>query len=177
MSRFFMLTYCTLLSRLYMSFASCLFSLTLLSACVSLKLSPQTQRSNKVDYKSPEHPFAPTQSESADVAWIDQQTGNIISYQSICNESLDPDLDTILKKSTLGLTNKRILKRTSIDYNARKANRISVSGQVDGVDVRLEFVLFKKNACSYTLSFVGLPEHFNKAIDAFNQFVEGFKVK
>ena len=177
MSPFFMFVHHISSSRLYIFLVSCVFLLAVLSACVSLKFSPQTQRSNKVDYKPPVSPFILTQSDSADVAWIDQETGNIISYQSICNESLDPDLNTILKKSTLGLTNKKILKRTSMDYNARKADRITVSGQMDGVDVRLEFVLFKKNACSYTLSFVGLPEHFNKATEVFNQFVKEFKVQ
>ena len=151
--------------------------LGVLMACVSLKLSPQIKRSDGVTYQALSSPFVRTQSDSADEAWIDPNTGNIISYQSICKETLDPDLNTILQRSISGLTRKKFLKRTSIDYNARRANRILVSGQLDGVDIRLEFVLFKKNACSYTLSLVGLPEHFAKASKAFDQFIEGFQVK
>lgn len=161
----------------YWAFVGLFLIGALLSACVSFKLSPQTQKSQRVSYQPPKAPFITTRSESADMAWIDSQTGNIISYQSICNESLDPDLNTILQKSTSGLTDKKFLKRNSMDYNARKATRVLMSGQLDGVTVHLDFVLLKKNACSYILSLVGLPEHFDKAKDVFHQFMEGFKIK
>ena len=146
-------------------------------ACISLKISPDTQRSQSVSYNKPSSPFIETQSTNADKAWIDLETGSIISYQSICNEAIDPDLDTILQKSTSELLDRKISKRTRIDYNGRRAERVLVSGQLDGVQVNLEFVIFKKNSCSYTLSFISLPEHFQKSIDTFNKFIDGFKVQ
>lgn len=167
-------------SMLYRYFRSLWFSAFLLmvcSGCISFKISPDTQKSQSVSYKKPSSPFVETQSASADKAWIDPETGSIISYQSICNESIDPDLETILQKSTSELSGRRFLKRTGIQYNSRRAERIFVSGQLDGVKVNLEFVIFKKNSCSYTLSFISLPEHFDKSKDAFNSFIDGFKVQ
>ena len=153
------------------------------SACtISPKISPEilipdTQKSQTVSYKAPQHPFTITQSDSADRAWINPATGSIISYQSICNESLDPNLETILQKFTSDLANKNFLKRTSMQYNGRQSERVLVSGQLDGIAVHLEFVFFKKNSCSYTLSFISLPEHFDKGTDAFNNFIKGFTVQ
>ena len=167
--------------RLYKSYKTTLwltaFLLMICPACISLKISPDTQRSQSVSYNQPASPFTETQSTNADKAWIDLETGSIISYQSICNESIDPDLDTILQKSTAELLDRKILKRTRIEYNSRRAERVLVSGQLDGVKVHLEFVIFKKNSCSYTLNFISLPEHFKKSTDIFNKFIDGFKVQ
>ena len=146
-------------------------------ACISFKISPDTQKSQSVSYQEPSSPFVVTDSASADRAWMDPDTGSTISYQSICNESIDPDLETILQKSTSELLDKKILKRTRMQYNGRRAERVLVSGQIDGVIVNLEFVFFKKNACSYTLTFTSLPEHFKKSADIFNNFIDGFKVQ
>ena len=153
------------------------FLLIVCPACISLKISPDTQKSQSVSYKEPSSPFVATQSANADRAWIDHDTGSIISYQSICNESIDPDLETILQKSTSELLGKKFLKRTRMQYNGRQAERVLVSGQLDGVMVNLEFVFFKKNSCSYTLTFTSLPEHFKKSTDTFNNFIDGFKVQ
>ena len=155
----------------------CVFLLMICSACISFKISPDTKRSQAVSYHEPSSPFIETQLTNADKAWIDEETGNIISYQSICNESIDPDLETILQKSTSELLDRKILKKTNMEYNSRRAERVLISGQLDGVSVNLEFVIFKKNSCSYTLSFIGLPEHFNKSKDAFSNFIDGFKVQ
>ena len=153
------------------------FLLAVCPACFSLKISPDTQKSQTVFYQAPQLPFILTQSKSADRAWIDPATGSIISFQSICNESLDLSLETILQKSTSDLMDKKFLKRTNMQYNGRQSERVLVSGQLDGVTVRLEFIFFKKNSCSYTLSFISLPEHFNKGTDVFNSFIKDFKVQ
>ena len=155
----------------------CVFLLMVCPACISFKISPDTQKSQSVSYKEPSSPFVETQSANADKTWIDFETGSIISYQSICNESIDPDLETILQKSTSELLDRKTLKRTRMQYNSRRAERVFISGQLDGVKVNLEFVIFKKNSCSYTLSFIGLPEHFDKNKGAFNNFIDGFKVQ
>ncbi len=163
--------------RYFGSLWLCVFLLMICSACISFKISPDTKKSQSVSYQEPSSPFFETQQAGADKAWIDEETGNIISYQSICNESIDPDLETILQKSTSELLDRKILKRTRMEYNSRQAERIFVSGQLDGVKVNLEFVIFKKNSCSYTLSFIGLTEHFDKSKDAFSSFIDGFKVQ
>lgn len=153
------------------------FLLAVCPACISFKISPDIQKSQTVSHQAPQSPFILTQSKNADRAWIDPATGSIISFQSICNESLDPNLETILQKSTSELIDKKFLKRTKMQYNGRQSERVLVSGQLDGVTIHLEFLFFKKNSCSYTLSFISLPEHFNKGTDAFNNFIRDFKVQ
>ncbi len=163
--------------RLWIRSALLLWPFIMCSACISFRLAPETQRSKTIYYQPPSVPFIVMSSHSADKAWIDSQTGNIISFQSICNESIDPDIGTILQKSTSELIDKKILKESQQEYNGRKSERFLVSGELDGVTVHLDFLFFKKNACNYTLNFVALPEHFDKGIEVFNNFIEGFKVQ
>jgi hypothetical protein len=48
-------------------------------------------------------------------------------------------------------------------------------GRVDGVLTRLELMLFKKNNCLYTLSYVALTKSFNDNREAYSKFSESFK--
>ncbi|MCB0393413.1 MAG: hypothetical protein KDD25_02570 [Bdellovibrionales bacterium] len=159
-----------------------LLQLVLLAAactsCISLSVGgSKTKKSDKVKYLAPNKDFTSTTVESADAAWINKKRGTTISYQSACEESTEPSLDTIVGNAITDINEKEVLESTNFIFNDRKAFRSKVSGTVDGIPVHLDLVAFKKNGCSYLLTYVSLREHFNKDLNQFEKFVRSFKAE
>lgn len=147
-----------------------------LAGCVSVQL-PQMEgkRAQEVQYSAPSAPFSILESGAADKAWLSGQTGNTISYLSDCAAKVDPELDQILDDTAQILESPAITERSSLQFNGRAARAALVDGKMDGVPVRLKLLVFKKNDCSYTISYTAKPSTFAAEITAFERFVTEFR--
>jgi hypothetical protein len=152
------------------------FLIVFCSSCVSVNIkSGQTKKADDVSLREPPAPFEDTQTELADRSWRNPRNGNTISFQSICEEAADPTLVTIRANHIAGIQNPIVDSEERKSYNSRAALFTKVSGQVDGVPVMLDLVIFKKNNCSYTLTYLGLKSKFQDNHKAFLKFLDGFK--
>ena len=144
--------------------------------CVSVKLSQeQLAKSKHINYTPPSKPFKTFQTPSADRAWKNKKTGSSISYLSSCNEPGEPDLNAIKNNTLSGINDLKILSEKNITFNKREALHVQSTGFLDGIKIHLNLIIFKKNRCNYTLTFISLDSFYEADIKHFNAFVENFE--
>lgn len=154
---------------------SMLMSLTQFG-CVSLNIQSQkAMKSDGVEFQAPPHPFSALDSSRADGAWQNKGNGNTISYLSDCNDPLEPSQDSVARELFSDLRNVRFRRSESFTYNTRSAVNIEVEGEVEGIATRIHAVVFRKNGCLYTLTFVGVAKSYDDDHVHFNGFLQGFR--
>ncbi len=147
-----------------------------MGACVSVKLPSSTGTPAKdVEYNSPKKPFHEIKVLAGDKAWLSSKTGNTISFLSDCNGTVDPSLQQLQSESLVVLDKLKILQTKNFDFNGREALLTQAQGEVDGIPVKTELIVFKKNNCNYTLSFGGILNNFDDEKKYFDSFSESFK--
>lgn len=147
-----------------------------LASCVTVNLGPgKPKPAEGVSYSQPGNPFEEIKLKDSDHAWQSKKTGNTISYLSTCNDPTDPPLETARNEYLNSLSGLKVLSENNSTYNDREALTTVADGAVDGIKTRLELLLFKKNNCLYSLSYVAETDRFNEGIDAFHNFVQSFK--
>jgi len=147
-----------------------------LGACVSVNI-PTTSGSpaKDVQFADPAEPFKDIKVKTADKAWLSARTGNTISFLSDCNAAVDPTLRQ-LENESLTVIDKLVIQTSKqVEFNGREALSTIAHGEVDGVAVKTQLLVFKKNNCNYTLSYGGLSKNFETENKYFQQFTESFK--
>jgi hypothetical protein len=146
------------------------------SGCISLNIGQQKgERSSGVRFDPPGFPFQPLEGGRADGAWQNRQNGNSISYLSSCDDPSDPALDLVMRDLFADFKDMKSLKRETTQFNGREAEVAEVEGLVDGVRTRVHAVVFKKNNCLYTLSYIGVAPSFEADHGRFEQFLGSFR--
>ncbi len=146
-------------------------------SCISFSPSKAEKRIAKgVVFATPKNPYVEFHLESADHAWQNPQTGNTISYMSNCDGSGDQSLETLFDSSIEGIDNLKITDQRKTPFNLREALETSLLGKVDGVGIQARLIIFKKNNCTFNLSYIGSLSSYMKGYGDFANFVKEFKV-
>lgn len=149
---------------------------TMLTSCLSVNIGPKgPDRSAHVVLKMPPKPYEQLNDEHADGAWQNRKNGNSISYLSICNDASDPSLESVSRELLSELVDVRMIHLGSTTFNARDAIDQEYEGKVDGILTHIRAVIFKKNGCTYTLSYIGVPHSFDADRTLFDNFLKGFQ--
>lgn len=157
-------------------FISLFFSLT---SCVSVKIAGTDSTLSKFDqahFTEPQIPFQKKSIPSGDFSWVSRNTGNIISYLSECSKIKDIDLKSLEADAVSSLENPIVEQSIVQDFNNRKAIFSKIIGEIDGVKLFLELVIFKKNNCSFTLSYTGKVGKQSEESSHFTSFYKSFQV-
>ena len=151
---------------------ACLF----LTGCISVNIGPKgPEKSKNVQIALPPANYKKLEGVRADGAWRDAKTGNTISFLSTCNEQADPSLEVATDEVLSGLGTTKTLSQKTLEFDGREALDSEAEAKVEGVPTKIRTLLFKKNACLYTLSLVGLTKSFAKGEKDFDTFVKGFQ--
>lgn len=156
------------------------------SACVSVNIGPaKVEKSSGVVFAEPTGNFKALEDGPADVAWNNSHTGSTIAFQSNCADTSDAPLESIATDLFAGFEQSKDLRNERISFDGREALDREIEGKVDGVSTRVRAIIYKKNRCSYVLTFVTLSKSLvadtaNKAAtngDAtqFERFAASFK--
>jgi len=159
----------------------CASTIVLLSLCLSGCISISTPKAEKkiakgIDFTAPKNPYAEFQLDSADRAWQNPSTGNTISFMSSCDGSGDQSLESLFESSIEGIENLRISDQRKIPFNQREALESTILGKVDGIGIQVRLIIFKKNNCTFNLSYIGSLSSYMKGYSDFANFVKEFKV-
>lgn len=145
-------------------------------ACVSVNLPNSAGSPAKnVEFSEPSAPFNEIKVKTTDKAWLSGKTGNTMSYYSDCNASTDPSLKQMETESINVLNKLDILNSKQYDFNGREALETIAQGEVDGVPVKTQLLVFKKNSCNYTITYGGLIQNFDLEVKFFQKFLESFR--
>ena len=157
--------------------AGLVVSLTVsLPGCVSVEIAgKKADRSTGVQVVEPGAPFVRIASPQADGAWLNKANGNAISYLSTCHDPTDPSLDSAFTELIGSLESPKTIRTATETFNGREALEAEVAGLVDGVRTHVEVVIFKRNQCLYSLSYVGVEKSFAGDRARFQRFLDGFR--
>lgn len=147
------------------------------TGCVSIKIGlPKPQRSKDMKFNRPPSIFKKAQSPDLDYSWRDDKNGNSISVLSECNDTPSASLQQIQEGVIDEITNSNPVEIDHITYNGSDAIHSIIDGTVDGVSTRFELVIFKKQHCTYILTYAGVANVFGDNQRDFETFVKGFQV-
>jgi hypothetical protein len=146
------------------------------TACVSVNVKPATPKhADHLAYTAPPAPFAEQDSNgSADKVWQSQKTGNTIAVLSECKTE-DTRLEYLEKDTINAMTDPKVEATSRFTYNEREAIQTTATGLMDGIGIEMKVVTFKKNGCDFVLTYVGRSTSFARELDAFDDFLKGFK--
>ncbi len=148
----------------------------LLPACVSVNLpfSSKGHSAKNVSYQNPPANFVELKTQSGDKTWIEKDTKNTISFMSECGGA-DPSLDILSNEVHSVLAESEAKPSEKDVYNDREALFQESHGKIDGIQMKISSVVFKKNNCNYVLTYSGQSKNFEKHRNAFTEFLRGFK--
>jgi hypothetical protein len=141
-------------------------------ACVSsiLKGSPPTF-SSEVEYKDPTAPFAKLK-KSVYPSWKSQKTGNVISIVSDCDPNSSLSLAQLHRMVEDSLTGVQVVNEEGAFLQDKPALVKNIKGQLDGIDIELVSISFRRKSCGYVSSLsgkVGSIQQDRAEFDRFNQ--------
>lgn len=151
--------------------------LTLLScvSCVSVNLGAgKTTRAKAVQFIDPNGPFERLKDPNADAAWQSRRTGNTLSFFSECPQ-VDSTLEALSDEFSSILRDAKVIERKSGFFNARESLASESEGKIEGIEMRLASLVFKKNGCSYLISYIARKSHFESERTTYENFLQGFK--
>ena len=153
--------------------------LFIVSGCISLSTflpSSKIKKAENVKFLQVPNPYKSISNPGIDRAWQNYTNGNTLAFSSECDLQTDLTLKAIEQENLSALNDLKILDSQLITFNEREGLETVAEGQVDGVSIRIALVIFKKNNCNFTLSYVGRKKYFESDLPIFKTFKEGFRV-
>jgi hypothetical protein len=149
--------------------------LCFLPACLSVQLSPKSADvASNVSFNAPSEPYEKFAVQDVDRAWKNRSNGNSISFRTACNDPVESEINSIQQMIVDGLDAANIEKRETVQYNGREALHSVIQGKLDGIATKIELMIFKKNNCTYTLTYVALPKNYAQDQAVFQKFLKEF---
>lgn len=111
----------------------------------------------------------------ADLAFENPKTGAIISLNSVCRKYQESSLDSLTESLVRGIDQRETLERKDLTLDGVAALNTVYLGFVDGVKLKIETVVLKKNFCTYDFIYVVIPEKEKESHFIFEQFIHSFK--
>ena len=108
------------------------------------------------------------------VAFYHKEYGATAGVAPICDGVGDSTLESLAQQELVGLEERQTLEEARVTVDGREAIDWVVKGSVDGVEMRVNLVVFRKDGCVYDLNLVSRPDRFDEARQEFRGFVAGF---
>ncbi|HLB59605.1 MAG TPA: hypothetical protein VJL87_05945, partial [Bdellovibrionota bacterium] len=112
----------------------------------------------------------------ADVAYVNRETGATISLTSTCEKYKDIPLDQLMDNVLLGMSDAKKLKDEKFTLDEREALRVVLIANADGVPVKTQVIVMRKNFCIYDFIYTARPQNYDSQVNTFDQFVRSFHV-
>jgi len=99
-----------------------------------------------------------------------------ISTDAFCEQAFDDaPLNALTRHLFAGLQDVKVEKETPFTMSDRGALRTTLRASLDGVPVKIETVVVKKDWCLFDFYLVSPPETFSSALPDFEHFFQGFQ--
>lgn len=150
-------------------------TLIAISGCVTVSVGEKKGKpAEDLQVSAPPSPFQEIKATDVDQAWQNPKNGNSIAYSSDCYGA-DPSLISIQQTVLQGLSDSSVDSEQKTTFNSREAIDTQAAGTVDGVKVKIRFLVFKKNNCNFTLNYFAVAKHFETDLPVFQTFLNKFR--
>jgi len=113
----------------------------------------------------------------ADIAYENEETGAIISLNSLCRKYSDSSLEALTMNLVRGIGSRKVLRQKSLTINGSEALDSLFEGKVDGVKVNINTVVLIKDSCTYDFIYVEVPKNGSIHDGDFQKFLASFRVE
>lgn len=150
-------------------------SLIALTSCVSTLLQEKAPSfSKEITFTEPQNTNASFKKIQKSIypAWKNQVSGNVISIISDCNEINTLSFASMQQLFNDSIDQAKITKQVQIQFKNKPAHFMITSGQIDGQDIEIRSLTFKRKNCVYLSALSGKPqviEQDQKSFDTFNE--------
>jgi hypothetical protein len=110
-----------------------------------------------------------------DLAFKHEQGGTILA-NATCAKANDAPLDVLANHLLFDLEQVEEVSRNEMTLDGRRALRVHVLAELDGVPVELDVVVLKKDGCTYDFVLIGGRDAFVERRADFENFFRGFGV-
>ncbi len=111
---------------------------------------------------------------SADLAFRDEPHDASVLVNSRCSSSdRDAPLVSLTEHLIIGTTDRHVSREETIPFDAREARHTVLTARLDGVPMKYDIFVLKKDGCVFDLVYVAAPEA-SAGVDEFDRFVQGF---
>ncbi|ATB44698.1 hypothetical protein [Corallococcus macrosporus] len=115
--------------------------------------------------------------EDNDLAFAEEGTGRALSVNATCKGHDDPSLEVLTRHLLAGFTDRQALAEQRIPMDGREALRSRYLARMDGVPVRLELVVLKKDNCVFDFTYVSPPGLADARMADFDALLAGFHLE
>ena len=119
--------------------------------------------------------WAPFHDEGTQVAWKHRSLPLAIQVRGQCEEHGDSDLESFTDHLRIDFNEWKVVESRYITLVQRDAMRSTIDAELDGVAVRLELIVLKKDGCLFDFDLVGPPQYYDSGLPHFEEVVAGFR--
>ncbi len=113
--------------------------------------------------------------EGADAVFKDRGTQALIALNSTCFRYESTSLDRLAHQYESGLKDSETLEESEVTVDGRRAVRLRLKGDFDGVASEILVTVLRKNDCLFDFSMVGKSPLSSDSIESFDGWVQGFR--
>jgi hypothetical protein len=109
------------------------------------------------------------------VAWVHDEYRAVIELHAQCDDQGDSSLDEYTDHLRIDWTHWDIELEEPGTFAGRASLRTVVTARLDGVPMKLELLVFKKDGCLFDLRYATSPKSYDAGRAAFVRVTDGFK--
>lgn len=111
----------------------------------------------------------------AALAFRDQADGGTVIINGRCGvDGEDVPLASLTQHLFIRFTDREILAQQTFPFDRREAMRTVLAARLDGVPMKFDVWVLKKDGCVYDLGYIAAPARFERGAAAFERFARGF---
>lgn len=117
--------------------------------------------------------WAATDPRESDLAWVQQQSGDVMVVNSFCGEFQSLPLETLALKTFKDYPDFKPLGKNTLDWHGREAFEMEAEANVDGVKVLLHLRNYRRDHCYYDFVLISPRSRTQTSLQAFATMVNG----
>lgn len=134
----------------------------------------EPKKSNTFQIGSINSNWTTLQDSLADVAYVNKTNGATISLNSTCEKYQDNPLKQLMYNLLASLEDGQWEKDEYITLDEREAYKVTLKAKADGVPIKAQAIVLRKNYCVYDFIYTAEPQHYQKSLKDFEKFVGSF---
>jgi hypothetical protein len=159
------------------SLAPLLAALVALGACSAAPFDGSVYRGEGYAFRVPAQPksWETLSISDADLAFRDRSSDATIAVDGRCGkDGEDVPLRSLTQHLFMQFTDREIVKEETVPFDGREALHTEAMARLDGVPMRFDIWVLKKDGCVYDLYYFASPDRFQGGVGEFRRFVGGF---
>jgi hypothetical protein len=110
----------------------------------------------------------------ADVAYVNKKNNSTISLNSTCERYQDNPLKQLMYNLLANMEDPKWENNQYITLDGREAYKVTIKAKADGVPIKAQAIVMRKNYCVYDFLYSAESKYFNNSTKDFDKFVGSF---